>query len=124
MHKQPKMTKFIGKSHFCLRTFKYVLQHKTAVLSLKYDRNQLSKWIISSFLSCYVISHKDANLTIIRFELQFVFFHFLYFYASLFAEKNTFLTNNTYHPTYPVLRKNSLKCNGLYTKLTSENITF
>ena len=37
------MTKFIDKSHFSLITFKYVLQHKTAVLSLKYDRNQLSK---------------------------------------------------------------------------------
>ena len=124
MHKQPKMTKFIGKSHFCLRTFKYVLQHKTAVLSLKYDRNQLSKWIIPSLLSYYVISHKDANLTIIRLESQSIFFRFLFLYDSLFAEKNTFLTNNTYHPTYPVLRKNSLKCNGLYTKLTSENITF
>lgn len=118
------MTKFIGKSHFSLITFKYVLQHKTTVLSLKYDRNQLLKWIIPSFLSYYVISHKDANLTITRFELQSVFFHFLYLYASLFAEKNTFLTNNTYHPTYPVLRINSLKCNGLKTKLTSKNITF
>lgn len=124
MHKQPKMTKFIGKSHFSLITLKYILQHKTAVMSLKYDRNLHSKQIISSFLSCYIILHKDANLTITRFELQFVFFHFLYFYASLFAEKNTFLTNNTYHPTYPVLRINSLKCNGLKTKLTSENITF
>ena len=124
MHKQPTMTKFIGKSHFCLLTFKYVLQHKMAVLSLKYDRNQLSKQIIYSLLSCYIISHKDANLTIIRFELQSVFFHFLYLYASLFAEKNTFLTNNTYHPTYPVLRINSLKCNGLKTELTLKNITF
>lgn len=68
MPKQPKMTKFIGKSHFSLITFKYVLQHKTAILSLKYDRNQLLKWIISSLLSYYVISHKDANLTIIRLE--------------------------------------------------------
>lgn len=118
------MTKFICKSHFSLLIFKYVLQHKTAVLSLKYDRNQLSKWIISSFLGCYIILHKDANLTIIRFELQSVFFHFLYLYDSLFAEKNTFLTNNTYHPTYPVLRKNSLKCNDLETELTSKNITF
>ena len=113
MHKQSKMTKFIGKSHFSLLIFEYVLQHKTAVLSLKYDRNQLSKYIITSFLSCYIILHKDVNLTTIRFELQSVFFHFLYLYASLFAEKNTFLTNNTYHPTYPVLRKNSLKCNDL-----------
>ena len=107
------MTKFIGKSHFRLITFKYVLQHKTAVMNLKYDRNQLSKQIISSFLSCYIISHKDANLTIVRFELQSIFFHFLYLYDSLFAEKNTFLTNNTYHPTNSVLRKNSLKCNDL-----------
>ena len=107
------MTKFIGKSHFCLLTFKYVLQHKTAVMSLKYDRNQLSKWIISSFLSYYVISHKDANLTIIRLESQSIFFRFLFLYYSLFAEKNTFLTNNTYHPTNSVLRKNSLKCNDL-----------
>ena len=37
------MTKFIGKSHFSLMIFKYVLQHKTEVMSLKYDRNQLSK---------------------------------------------------------------------------------
>lgn len=70
------------------------------------------------------MSHKNANLTIIRLEPQSVFFRFLYLYASLFAEKNTFLTNNTYHPTYPVLRKNSLKCNVLETELTSENITF
>ena len=124
MHKQPKMTKFIGKSHFCLLTFKYVLQHKMAVLSLKYDRNQLSKQIIYSLLSCYIISHKDANLTIIRFELQSVFFHFLYLYASLFAEKNTFLTNYTYHPTYPFLRIDSLKFNVLEAELTSKNITF
>ena len=82
-------------------------------MNLKYDRNQLSKQIISSFLSCYIISHKDANLTIVRFELQSIFFHFLYLYDSLFAEKNTFLTNNTYHPTNSVLRKNSLKCNDL-----------
>ena len=107
------MTKFIGKSHFSLITFKYVLQHKTAVMSLKYDRNQLLKWIIPSYLSCYIISHKDANLTIVRFGLQSVFFHFLYLYASLFAEKNTFLTNNTYHPTHPLLRIKSLKCNDL-----------
>ena len=112
------MTKFIGKSHFSLITFKYVLQHKMAVMSLKYDRKQLSKQIISSFLSCYIISHKDANLTIIRFELQSVFFHFLYLYASLFAEKNTFLTNNTYHPTYPVLRIGGLKFNVLETICT------
>ena len=118
------MTKFIGKSHFCLRTFKYVLQHKTAVLSLKYDRNQLSKWIISSFLSCYIISHKDANLTIIRFELQSVFFRFLFLYDSLFAEKNTFLTNNTYHSIYPLLRIGGLKFNVLEAELTSKNITF
>lgn len=124
MHKQPKMTKFIGKSHFSLITFKYVLQHKMALMSLKYDRNQLSKQIISSFLSCYIILHKDANLTIIYFELQSIFFRFLYLYASLFAEKNTFLTNNTYHPTYPVLRIDSMRINVLETELTSENITF
>lgn len=70
------MTKFIGKSHFSLITFKYVLQHKTAVMSLKYDRDQLSKCIIPSFLSCYIISHKDANLTIIRLESQSIFFRF------------------------------------------------
>ena len=34
------MTKFIGKSHFCLITFKYVLQHKMAVMNLKYDINK------------------------------------------------------------------------------------
>lgn len=107
------MTKFIGKSHFSLMTFKYVLQHKTAVMSLKYDRKQLSKQIISSFLSCYIISHKNANFTIIRFKLQSIFFRFLYLYDSFFAEKNTFLTNNSYYPTYPVLRINSLKCNDL-----------
>lgn len=118
------MTKFNGKSHFSLITFKYVLQHKTAVLNLKYDRNQLLKWIIPSFLSCYIISHKDANFTIIRFELQFVFFHFLYLYDSLFAEKNTFLTNNTYYSTYPLLRIDSLKFNVLEAELTSKNITF
>ena len=124
MHKQPKMTKFIGKSHFSLITFKYVLQHKMAVLSLKYDRNLHSKQIISSFLSCYIILHKDANLTTIRFELQSIFFHFLFFYDSFFAEKNTFLTNNTYHPTYPVLRIDSMRINVLETELTSKNITF
>lgn len=118
------MTKFIGKSHFSLITFKYVLQHKMALMSLKYDRNQLSKWIISSFLVCYIISHKDANLTIIRFELQSVFFHFLYLYDSLFAEKNTFLTNYTYYSTYPLLRIDSLKFNVLGAELTSKNITF
>lgn len=124
MPKQPKMTKFIGKSHFSLITFKYVLQHKTAILSLKYDRNQLLKWIISSLLSYYVISHKDANLTIIRLESQSIFFRFLFLYDSLFAEKNTFLTNNTYHPAYPLLRIDSLKFNVLEAKLTSKNITF
>ena len=124
MHKQPKMTKFIGKSHFSLITLKYILQHKTAVMSLKYDRNLHSKQIISSFLSCYIISHKDANLTIIRFELQSIFFHFLYLYDSLFAEKNTFLTNNTYYSTYPLLRIDSLKFNVSGTELTSKNITF
>ena len=124
MHKQPKMTKFIGKSHFSLITFKYVLQHKTAVMSLKYDRDQLSKWIISSFLGCYIISHKDANFTIIYFGLQSVFFHFLSLYDSLFAEKNTFLTNNAYHPTTLILRKDKLKINVLETELTSKNITF
>ena len=118
------MTKFIGKSHFSLITFKYVLQHKMAVLSLKYDRNQLLKWIIHSLLSYYVISHKDANFTIVRFELQSFFFRFLYLYASLFAEKNTFLTNYTYHPTYPFLRIDSLKFNVLGAELTSKNITF
>lgn len=118
------MTKFIGKSHFSLITLKYILQHKTAVMSLKYDRNLHSKQIISSFLSCYIILHKDANLTIIRFELQSVFFHFLYLYDSFFAEKNTFLTNNTYHPTYPVLRIDSMRINVLETELTSKNITF
>ena len=118
------MTKFIGKSHFCLMIFKYVLQHKTAVMSLKYDRNQLSKQIISSFLSCYIILHKDTNLTIIRLELQSIFFRFLFLYDSLFTEKNTFLTNNTYHPTYPVLRIDSLKFNVSETELTSKNITF
>ena len=118
------MTKFIGKSHFSLITLKYILQHKTAVMSLKYDRNLHSKQIISSFLSCYIILHKDANLTIIRFELQFVFFHFLYFYASLFAEKNTFLTNYTYHPTYPFLRIDSFKFYVLEAELTTKNITF
>lgn len=98
------MTKFNGKSHISLITFKYVLQHKIAVLSLKYARNQLSKYIISSLLSCYIISHKDANLTIIRLESQSIFFRFLFLYDSLFAEKNTFLTNNTYYSTYPFLR--------------------
>lgn len=72
------MTKFIGKSHFSLITFKYVLQHKMEVMSLKYDRNQLLKWINPLFLSYYVISHKDANLTIICFELQSIFFRFLF----------------------------------------------
>lgn len=119
MHKQPKMTKFIGKSHFRLITFKYVLQHKTAVMNLKYDRNQLSKQIISSLLSYYVISHKDANLTIIRLESQSIFFRFLFLYDSLFAEKNTFLTNNTYHPTYLLLCIDSLKFNVLEAELTS-----
>lgn len=112
------MTKFIGKSHFSLITLKYILQHKTAVMSLKYDRNLHSKQIISSFLSCYIILHKDANLTIIRFELQSIFFHFLYLYASLFAEKNTFLTNNAYHPAYPLLRIGGLKFNILETICT------
>ena len=84
------MTKFIGKSHFSLLIFKYVLQHKTAVLSLKYDRNQHSKQIIPSFLSCYIISPKDANLTIISLESQSIFFRFLFFYDSLFAEKIPF----------------------------------
>jgi len=63
-------------------------------------------------------------LTIICFQLQSVFFHFLYLYASLFAEKNTFLTNNTYYFTYPLLRIKNLKFNVLEAELTSENITF
>jgi len=124
VHKQPKMTKFIGKSHFSLLIFKYVLQHKTAVMNLKYDRNQLLKCIIPSFLNYYVISHKDANLTIIRLESQSIFFRFLFLYDSLFAEKNTFLTNNTYHPTYPFLCIDSLKFYVLEAELTSKNITF
>ncbi len=118
------MTKFIGKSHFSLITLKYILQHKTAVMSLKYDRNLHSKQIISSFLSCYIILHKDANLTIIRLESQSIFFRFLFLYDSLFAEKNTFLTNNTYHPTYLFLRIDSLKFYVLEAELTSKNITF
>jgi len=63
-------------------------------------------------------------LTITRFELQSVFFRFLFLYDSLFAEKNTFLTNNTYYSTYPLLRIDSLKFYVLEAELTSKNITF
>lgn len=70
------MTKFISKSHFYLLTFKYVLQHKTMALSMKYDRNVLIKKIILSFLGSYIILYKDGNLTIICLESQFIFFRF------------------------------------------------
>jgi len=63
-------------------------------------------------------------LTIIRLESQSIFFRFLFLYDSLFAEKNTFLTNYTYHSTYPLLRIDSLKFYVLGTELTSKNITF